>query len=71
MVLLLLFNSFEGLQEERFLLVGIVLNGGIVVPVVILGTNLCSWFTKLSLARYCREPSKEQLYELMHNCMIN
>lgn len=48
-LLLLLLNSFEALQEERFLLVGIVPNGGIVVPVVILGTNSCSWFTKLSL----------------------
>lgn len=48
------FNVFEALQEGRFLLVSIILNGRIMVQMVILGTNLCNWFTKLSIAHHCQ-----------------
>lgn len=48
------FNLFEALQEGRFLLVGIILNGRIVVQMVVLGTNLCCWLMKLSVTHPCQ-----------------
>lgn len=42
------------LQEGRFLLVSIILNGRIVVQMVVLGTNLCCWFMELSVTHPCQ-----------------